>query len=65
MLADSDVGLLLPCNVVIREDKDHFVIVSFTAPEILLGLTYRTDLLKLGVEVREAVLADTKMAGKV
>ena len=67
--ADPDIGLLLPCNVVIREDKEGIVTVAFTAPEALLGLVYRTDLVKLGMEirqrlerVRDAVAAELKNA---
>jgi uncharacterized protein (DUF302 family) len=70
--AEPDIGLLLPCNVVVREDKEHFVTVSFAAPESLLALAYRTDLIKLGMEVRarlekvsEAVLAETNLTSKV
>jgi uncharacterized protein (DUF302 family) len=50
--ADPDIGLLLPCNVVIRQNRDGIVTIAFTAPEALLGLVYRTDLVKLGMEVR-------------
>ena len=50
--ADPNIGLLLPCNVVVREDRDGAVTVAFTSPESLLGLVYRTDLVKLGMEVR-------------
>ena len=50
--ADPNIGLLLPCNVVVREDRDGAVTVAFTSPEALLGLVYRTDLVKLGMEVR-------------
>jgi len=50
--ADPNIGLLLPCNVVVREDKSGAVTVAFTSPEALLGLVYRTDLIKLGMEVR-------------
>jgi uncharacterized protein (DUF302 family) len=67
--ADPDIGLLLPCNVVVREDKEGVVTVAFTAPEALLGLVYRTDLVKLGMEirhrlerVRDAVAATLKNA---
>jgi len=51
--ADPDIGLLLPCNVVIREDKEGIVNIAFTAPEALLGLVNRTDLVKLGMEIRQ------------
>jgi uncharacterized protein (DUF302 family) len=67
--ADPDIGLLLPCNVVVREDKEGIVTIAFTAPEALLGLVYRTDLVKLGMEmrhrlekVRDAVTAELKNA---
>jgi uncharacterized protein (DUF302 family) len=66
--ADPDIGLLLPCNVVVRQGRDdELVTIAFTAPEALLGLVYRTDLVKMGMEirqrlekVRDAVLAESK-----
>jgi uncharacterized protein (DUF302 family) len=65
--AEADIGLLLPCNVVIRQDKEGFVTVAFAAPEALLGLIYRDDLVKLGAEirnrfekVRNAIVAEVK-----
>src|SRR5262245_1875804 len=67
--ADPDVGLLLPCNVLVRQAKDELVSIAFTAPEALLGLVYRTDLVKLGLEirqrlekVRDALVAESKKA---
>jgi uncharacterized protein (DUF302 family) len=67
--AEADIGLLLPSNVVVRQDKEGFVTVAFAAPEALLGLLYRDDLVKLGAEirnrfekVRNAVLAEVKAA---
>src|SRR5262245_27306685 len=50
---DPDIGLLLPCNVVVRQGKEEVVTIAFTAPEALLGLVYRTDLVKLGMEIRQ------------
>jgi uncharacterized protein (DUF302 family) len=64
---EPDIGLLLPCNVVVRQGKEELVTIAFTAPEALLGLVYRTDLVKLGMEirqrlekVRDALLAESK-----
>jgi uncharacterized protein (DUF302 family) len=65
--AEANIGLLLPSNVVVRQDQDGFVTIAFTAPEALLGLVYRDNLVKLGEEVRkrlekvrDAVLAEVK-----
>jgi uncharacterized protein (DUF302 family) len=50
--AEANIGVLLPCNVVVRQDKEGFVTLAFTAPEALLGLVYRDDLIRLGAEIR-------------
>jgi uncharacterized protein (DUF302 family) len=67
--ADPDIGLLLPCNVVVRQGKQDLVTIAFTAPEALLGLAYKTHLVKLGLEMRErlekvcdALVAESKRA---
>src|SRR5437867_4345138 len=52
MRADPDIGLLLPCNVVVREDREGDVTVAFTAPETLMALVNRSDISKLALEVR-------------
>lgn len=49
--AEPDIGLLLPCNVVVREDESG-VVVGFMDPAAVLGLVGRTELEALGTEVR-------------
>ncbi|WP_127474828.1 DUF302 domain-containing protein [Sulfurivermis fontis] len=50
--AEPDIGLLLPCNVVVREDEDGKVVVGFMDPVPVLGLVQRKELEPLGSEVR-------------
>ena len=54
--ADPDIGLLLPCNVIVREDEDGAVVVGFMDPEAVLGMVQRDELKELGAEVRARLL---------
>lgn len=50
--ADPDIGLLLPCNVVLREEEDETITVAFMDPEAVLKLVDRDDISLLAKEVR-------------
>ncbi len=50
--ADPEIGLLLPCNVVVREGPGSTVTVSFMDPVAVLSLVDKEDVRIVGQEVR-------------
>lgn len=49
--ADPNVGLLLPCNVIVREEDDGSVTVGFMDPEAVLQLVQTEEIAPLAKEV--------------
>lgn len=50
--ADPDIGLLLPCNVVVREEDNGKIWVGFMDPDAVLKLVDKPEVHALGKEVR-------------
>lgn len=50
---DPSIGLLLPCNVVVRRDEQGVVHVEFMDPEAVLKLVDQPGIATLAHEVRE------------
>lgn len=50
---EPSIGLLLPCNVVVREDESGAVFVEFMSPEAVLELVDNPFIADLASEVRQ------------
>jgi len=53
MLAEPDLGLLLPCNVTVRETGENEFAVSTINPVKLLAIAGREDMLPMAKEVKQ------------
>jgi len=54
--ADPDIGLLLPCNVVVRAEKDGTITVAFMDPEAVLTLVSLKEISDIAKDVRTRLL---------
>ena len=52
LTAQPDIGLLLPCNVIVREDADANITVGFMDPVAVMQLTDDPEVAKVADEVR-------------
>ncbi len=53
LAAEADIGLLLPCNVVVREEQDGQLVVAFMDPVAVLQMTTNPEVARVAHEVRE------------
>jgi uncharacterized protein (DUF302 family) len=51
--AEPSIGLLLPCNVVVREDAAGIVRIEFMDPNAVLELVGKPEINQLAQEVRQ------------
>lgn len=51
--AEPDIGLLLPCNVVVREEADGGLVVGFMDPLAVLQMSTHPEVAKVAHEVHE------------
>ena len=52
LVAEPDIGLLLPCNVVVREEEDGHLIVAFMDPVAVMQMTTNPEVAGVAQEVR-------------
>ncbi len=52
LTAQPDIGLLLPCNVIVREEANGTQIVGFMDPVVVMQMTDDPEVAKVAAEVR-------------
>ena len=51
--AVPDIGLLLPCNVIVREEAQSRVVVGFLDPQIMVNLVERSEVRAVADEAEQ------------
>ncbi len=51
--AEPDIGLLLPCNVVVREEADGSLVVGFIDPVAVMRMTSNPEVGRVAHDVRQ------------
>jgi uncharacterized protein (DUF302 family) len=53
LVAEPDIGLLLPCNVVVREEADGRLVVGFMDPVAVMQMTSNPEVAVVAREVQQ------------
>jgi len=62
--AEPDIGMLLPCNVIVREEENGDIVVGFMDPKAVLGMVNNPGVDTLGNEVRQKLENVKNQIGK-
>jgi uncharacterized protein (DUF302 family) len=52
LTAEPDIGMLLPCNVIVREETDGRLVVAFMDPVAVMQMTSNAEVAEVAQEVR-------------
>jgi uncharacterized protein (DUF302 family) len=52
LTANPDIGLLLPCNVIVRQEDDDSITVDFIDPEAVMSLVDKSGETQIAAEAR-------------
>lgn len=53
LTSEPDIGLLLPCNVIVRQDVAGHVVVGFLDPQIMVKLVDKNDVRAVADEAEQ------------
>ena len=56
LTAEPSIGLLLPCNVVVRQEQNDAIVVSFMDPVAVMRLTSNAEVAAIAEDVRQRLI---------
>jgi uncharacterized protein (DUF302 family) len=56
LTAEPDIGLLLPCNVTVRQEENGTLMVGFMDPVAVMQMTSNPEVAQVAHEVRERLM---------
>ena len=56
LTAEPSIGLLLPCNVVVRQEQSDAIVVSFMDPVAVMRLTSNAEVAAVADDVRQRLI---------
>jgi uncharacterized protein (DUF302 family) len=63
LMAEPDIGLLLPCNVIVREEVAGRVVVGFLNPQTMVGLVGKPQMQPVADQAEQRLRRACAMLG--